>query len=158
MASWGHLMFHLQPVRWSWVINLSVEIKQKLSINAHLYSLFLLPNVSSMNLDPVRTIWQRKRTLEVYCTQGVSAAGDRITTILSLGAGAAPGRQLSRWSTCSKLSPPHRGSRGPAGALLCPYSSVQRRRLARPAESTQCAKLGAFCTTVSQQKHADKNP
>lgn len=85
-------------------------------------SLFLLPHVSSMNLHPVCKIWQRKCTLQVYCTLGVSAAGDRITTLLSLGAGVAPRRQLSRWSTCSKLSAPNRGSRGP------PLSPILRCR------------------------------
>lgn len=67
------------------------------------------------------------------------AAGDRITTLLSRGAGAAPGRQLSRWSACSKLSHPpekkkkkkkqqQRSSRDPSSVL---YSPRQRRCLAQ---------------------------
>lgn len=93
--------------------------------------------------------------LERCCAQEVEAAGDRITTLLSLRAGAAPGRQLSRWSACSKLSPPLKRQPGPSSVLL---SSRRRRCLARLAESTLCAKLEAFCTTVSQRKHADKDP
>lgn len=58
--------------------------------------------------------------LEWYCAQDGGAAGDRITTLLSLGAGAAPGRQLSRWSACSKLSPPPYKKKEAARALLRP--------------------------------------
>lgn len=60
---------------------------------------------------------------------------------LSLRAGAAPGRQLSRWSACSKLSPPKRSSQGPPpSSFFCSGGGVWQGRLS----NSLCAKLEAF--------------
>lgn len=90
------------------------------------------------------------------------AAGDRITTLLSRGAGAAPGRQLSRWSACSKLppTPPEKNTHTTTtgkqpGPLLCApffpaeevFGSVARAPGWRP-----------LCTAAAQRNHADKEP
>lgn len=93
--------------------------------------------------------------LKRHCALEVGAAGDRITNLLSLGAGAAPGRQLSRWSACSKLSPPLKEA---ARALLRPLFFAAEEVFGKAGWVYPLCQAGGLCITVSQRKHADKDP
>lgn len=74
--------------------------------------------------------------------------------ILSPRAGAAPERQLSRWSACSKLSPPdnHHQKKKQSGLSYDFFYSIWRRCLARLTESALCAKLEAFVLLFESEK------